>query len=241
MFAPGAFAASGDLFISEVVEGSTNNKALEIFNDTDAPIDLAAQGYNVQMFFNGSATAGLTINLAGTLADDDVFVLAHASADPAILAVADQTNGAGWFNGDDAVVLRKGTDVIDVVGQIGFDPGTEWGTGLTSTADNTLRRKATVTDGDLNGADVFDPAGRLRDERLRRARRPFRRPAAGGSGSIRREHDADERREQRRDGRVGRDHVQRAGRRHAGDLHDLLHDERCAPVRPPGLGDELHP
>ena len=32
-----------------------------------------------------------------------------------ILAQADQTNGSGWFNGDDAVVLRKGTVVIDVL------------------------------------------------------------------------------------------------------------------------------
>ena len=48
--------------------------------------------------------------------------------------------------------------MIDVIGQVGFDPGTEWGTGLTSTQDNTLRRKAAVTDGDPIGSDVFDPA-----------------------------------------------------------------------------------
>jgi len=156
--APGAFAASNDLFFSEYVEGSGNNKALEIFNDTGAPIDLGAQGYSVQMFFNGSTVNPLTINLTGSVADDDVFVLAQATADPAILAVADQTNGAGWFNGDDAVVLRRGVDVIDAIGQVGFDPGTEWGTGLTSTADNTLRRQASVIDGDPNGSDVFDPA-----------------------------------------------------------------------------------
>jgi hypothetical protein len=87
-----------------------------------------------------------------------VYVVAQSSASAAILAQADQTNGAGWFNGDDAVVLRKGTFVIDVIGQIGFDPGTEWGTGLTSTADNTLRRKASVCAGDPNGSDAFDPA-----------------------------------------------------------------------------------
>ena len=156
--APGAFAASNDLFFSEYVEGSGNNKALEIFNDTGAPIDLGAQGYSVQMFFNGSTVNPLTINLTGSVADDDVFVLAQATADPAILAVADQTNGAGWFNGDDAVVLRRGVDVIDAIGQVGFDPGTEWGTGLTSTADNTLRRQASVIDGDPNGSDAFDPA-----------------------------------------------------------------------------------
>ena len=155
-FAPAAFAASGDLFFSEYVEGSSNNKALEIFNDTGASIDLAAQSYNVQMFFNGSATAGLTINLAGTVADDDVFVLAQASA--VFAAQADQTSAASWFNGDDAIVLRRGTTVLDVIGQVGFDPGTEWGTGATSTADNTLRRKAAITDGDSNGSDAFDPA-----------------------------------------------------------------------------------
>lgn len=151
-------SAATELFLSEYIEGTSNNKALEIFNDTGAAVDLAAGGYSVQMFFNGSTSAGLTINLVGTVVDGDVFVLAQSSASAAILAQADQTNGAGWFNGDDAVVLRKGTTVIDSVGQIGLDPGTEWGSGLTSTADNTLQRKGTVTAGDTNTSDAFDPA-----------------------------------------------------------------------------------
>jgi len=45
-----------------------------------------------------------------------------------------------------------------VIGQIGNDPGTQWGTGLTSTQDNTLRRKPTIQSGDPNGSDVFDPS-----------------------------------------------------------------------------------
>lgn len=151
-------AAPTELFFSEYIEGSSNNKALEIYNGTGAPVDLGANGYNVQMYFNGSATAGLTINLTGTVANGDVFVLAQSSANATILAQADQTSSAGWFNGDDAVVLRKGTTVLDVIGQIGFDPGTEWGTGLTSTADNTLRRKPSIESGDSNGADSFDPS-----------------------------------------------------------------------------------
>jgi len=155
---PASAAPPSELFLSEYVEGSSNNKALEIFNGTSTPVDLASGGYSVQMFFNGSTSAGLTINLTGTVAAGDVFVLAQASAAAAILAVADQTNGAGWFNGDDAVVLRKGTAVIDSVGQVGTDPGTEWGTGLTSTADNTLARKSSVTSGDSNTSDAFDPS-----------------------------------------------------------------------------------
>ena len=49
------------LFFSEYIEGSSNNKALEIFNSTGAAIDLAASGYVVQYYFNGAMTAGLTI------------------------------------------------------------------------------------------------------------------------------------------------------------------------------------
>ena len=60
-----ASAASTDLFFSEYVEGSSNNKALEIYNGTGSAVNLATGVYNIQMFFNGSATAGLTINLTG--------------------------------------------------------------------------------------------------------------------------------------------------------------------------------
>jgi len=151
-------AAPTELFFSEYIEGSSNNKALEIYNGTGAAIDLADGGYNIQMYFNGSASAGLTINLTGSVVDGDVHVVAQASANATILAQADQTNGAGWFNGDDAVVLRHGAEVIDVIGQIGFDPGSQWGSGLTSTADNTLRRKAAIEAGDVDGTNEFDPA-----------------------------------------------------------------------------------
>jgi predicted extracellular nuclease len=161
LFVGGTSVASGaatELFFSEYVEGTSNNKALEIFNGTGAPVNLGTEGYNVQMFFNGNPVSTLTINLSGTVASGDVFVLAQSAANSTILAQADQTNGSGWFNGDDAVVLRKGTSVIDSIGQAGFDPGTEWGTGLTSTADNTLRRKAGIEAGDTNHTDVFDPS-----------------------------------------------------------------------------------
>ena len=147
-----------ELFFSEYLEGTSNNKALEIFNGTGSEIDLGISGYRVQMFFNGSSSAGLTINLTGTVGSGDVFVLAHGSAAGSILGQADQTSGATWFNGDDAIVLLKGATVIDSIGQVGFDPGTEWGSGLPSTADNTLRRKASVFGGDSNLFDTFDPS-----------------------------------------------------------------------------------
>ncbi|WP_229400419.1 lamin tail domain-containing protein [Micromonospora okii] len=152
-----ASAAPTDLFISEYVEGSSNNKAIELYNGTGAPVDLAAGGYRLQFHFNGSAAA-TTVALTGTVAAGDAFVFAAASAAPAILAEADQTTTIGLFNGDDAVVLRRGDAVLDSIGQVGVDPGTEWGTGLTSTENNTLRRLPTVTSGDPDPSDAFDPA-----------------------------------------------------------------------------------
>jgi predicted extracellular nuclease len=110
------------------------------------------------MYFNGSNSAGLTVNLTGSIPANGVFVLAHGSANATILATANQTNSSGWFNGDDAIVLKNGNTVLDSIGQVGVDPGSEWGTGFTSTADNTLRRKTSITTGDVSINNSFDPA-----------------------------------------------------------------------------------
>jgi predicted extracellular nuclease len=153
-----AQSAPTELFISEYIEGSGQNKALEIYNGTGAAVDLGALGYSVFFSFNGG-TSTRTIPLVGTVANGDVFVIAQATADQAILAQADQTDtSTSWFNGDDFVALRKSGATVDGIGQLGVDPSTEWGTGDTSTADNTIRRKATVERGDTNETDAFDPA-----------------------------------------------------------------------------------
>jgi predicted extracellular nuclease len=151
-------ASSQDLFISEYIEGSSNNKAIEIYNGTGADINLTAGGYKLRVYFNGSEAIGFEVALTGMLNAGDVFVFAHELAHPSILSQANLTTRSGLFNGDDAVALVKGDTIIDVIGQIGSDPGTEWGSAATSTADNTLRRKTSVTDGDTNGSDAFDPA-----------------------------------------------------------------------------------
>ncbi|MEJ2416457.1 MAG: ExeM/NucH family extracellular endonuclease [Exilibacterium sp.] len=149
--------AAEDLYFSEYIEGSSYNKALEIYNGTDTDIDLSA--YSVAIYFNGSTTAGNSISLNGTLAAGDVFVLAHTSADTEMLTVADQTSGRVSFNGDDAVALVKTENgaAVDVIGQIGVDPGSEWGSGDTGTQNNTLRRLESLSDGRTNGTDEFDP------------------------------------------------------------------------------------
>ena len=148
--------APGDLFFSEYVEGTSNNKALEIYNPSAGSVNLSTAGYSVQIYSNGGTSAGTTIALTGTVAPGGVFVLKHASASASI--AAQQTSASLSFNGDDAVVLKKGTAIVDVIGQIGFDPGTAWSANGVSTLDQTLRRKVGILQGDTNGSDVFNPS-----------------------------------------------------------------------------------
>src|SRR6476619_8319268 len=158
---PASAAPPSELFFREYVEGSSNNKALEIYNGTGATIDLGAAGYNVQVFTNGSPTGGSPIALTGTVTNGDAYVLANSTGtnDPVLRAATDQFSGSVTYNGNDAVALRKGSTVIDVIGQIGTDPGAAgWGADPTNTTDNTIRRKTSVTTGDPDGSDAFDPA-----------------------------------------------------------------------------------
>lgn len=140
------------LFFSEYIEGSGYNKGVEIFNGTGEEVDLA--GYEIHIYRNGSNHADRQIPLAGVLPHGDVFVVAHSSASFA----ADLKTNALDFNGDDGVALVKDGVILDFIGDTLGDPGAEWGSGDTSTKDNTLRRRPEVTAGDANPNDPFDPA-----------------------------------------------------------------------------------
>jgi len=81
------------------------------------------------MYFNGSTTAGLNINLTGSVPNNDVRP-AQSNASATILAQADQTNG-----GDGSMVTTRlyyvrvdEWSVVDAIGQI-VHPGTEWAAG----------------------------------------------------------------------------------------------------------------
>jgi len=149
-----------NLLFSEYVEGSSNNKAVEIINLSGSSVDLSAGAYKILLYSNGASSPSATIILTGSVANGDVHVVANTESNANILARTDQTSGSLTFNGDDALalVVGVGNDVLDVIGQIGFDPGTAWGTDPTITLDKTLRRKGTVTIGDRNGSDAFDPS-----------------------------------------------------------------------------------
>lgn len=131
-----------ELFISEYVEGSRNNKALEIANLTSNAIDLSS--YSIKKQSNGAGGWINELALSGTVNVNDVFVMIHYQADDqTLLTEADlvgpsSNNGSPVnFNGNDAVGLFKNDVLIDIIGVLGeTDKNFE---------SMTLRRKLTIT------------------------------------------------------------------------------------------------
>jgi hypothetical protein len=142
-----SFGQATDLYFSKYGEGSSNNKFLEIYNGTGTAVDLS--NYSIELYANGAATASNTQTFtAGTMiAAGDVYVLRNSGAAlTAILNASDISSSVCNFNGDDAVALKKLGAVLDVIGQIGTDPGSSWPVAGTTvgTVDHTLIRKLSV-------------------------------------------------------------------------------------------------
>jgi len=150
-----ALAQTTDLLITEYVEGSSNNKAVEIFNGSGDPINLGA--YSLLLYANGASTPNQTMALdAVSLDTGESFVLVNSNAGVELLAYANQVSAALTFNGDDALVLVANEEVIDSIGTTGFDPGSSWSCADGTTANHTLRRRAEVCNGDNVTDDAFD-------------------------------------------------------------------------------------
>lgn len=147
-----------NLYFSEYAEGSSSNKAFEIYNAAAADADLTS--CEVNFYFNGGAAPSNTINLAGTLVAGDVLVVCDDSIDPLVFdpMLCDVLDNGSFYNGNDALELVCSGTVLDVIGQIGTDPGSEWVGGGVGTQNETIRRDCAVTTGDSNGADAFDPS-----------------------------------------------------------------------------------
>lgn len=143
---------STSLIISEYVEGSSTNKAVEIYNTTAAEISL--DDVVVEAYFNGSTTA-TALKLSGTLGAGKTFVVGSAPDGSALVDKLDQRETRGLWNGDDALVLKRAGVVLDSLGQVGVDPGTAWSAGGVSTKDQTLTKTGCSVD--TTPDDEFSP------------------------------------------------------------------------------------
>ena len=160
--------ASPNVFFSEYIEGSSNNKAIEVYNGTGSTIDLSE--FSVKLGANGGDW-GNSIVLSGFLAPGEVYVIYNPSAGAEIQAVGDVSSDVTYFNGDDALGLFFNEFLIDVIGHPGVDPGTSWDVaGIAgATAEHTLIRKLSVTEGNTNwvnsaGTDASNSEWVVRDQ-----------------------------------------------------------------------------
>jgi endonuclease I len=108
--------STNELFISEYIEGSSNNKAIEISNFTGETVNL--NSYSLARNINSGANWGEMLQLEGQITNGDVYVISKGNADQQILNNSDQLSSADAisFNGDDPVGLFKDNNLIDVFG-----------------------------------------------------------------------------------------------------------------------------
>jgi len=131
------------LFFSEIIEGSSNNKAIEIYNPTDAEVDLSL--YSVRENYGSGDN---TLALSGMLAAGEVYVICTDQAGTEITAECDLAlsyPSISHFNGDDSLQLLFNTTVIDQ-----FIAEADAGTGDAAKdiyGEHTFVRLATVVEG----------------------------------------------------------------------------------------------
>ncbi|MEA1987371.1 MAG: lamin tail domain-containing protein [Candidatus Marinimicrobia bacterium] len=146
-----------DLMFSEYVEGSGQNKALEVYNPRTDTVNLG--NYIIKGSHNGDNDWNYaTFDFPSVeLAPGEVYVLATTDADSAMKAKADTlmaygTNKIVYFNGNDARALYYSIIQLDVIGKP--DEDIYWDVAGVSgaTAEYTLIRKSTVTSGNTDWA-----------------------------------------------------------------------------------------
>ena len=159
-----------NLFFSEYGEGSSNNKYFEIYNPTNDTVDLTNYAFarvNNSPTTNGVYEYWVDFDSAAIILPNDVYVVAHPSADSLILIETDMEYGS-LSNGDDGFALVYGINpgspmspsaggyqILDWIGDWNGDPGQGWEVaGVTNaTRNHTLIRKCPISEGDTSWAN----------------------------------------------------------------------------------------
>lgn len=118
--------------------------AVKLYNPTNASINLS--GYTLAFYNNGNTSATGTYNLSGTIAAKGTLITGNGDyCNTQCTSGCDITNSNVGVNGNDVVVLRNGTTVLDMIGLLGYDPGSSgWKVGGVSNALkwHTVTRKS---------------------------------------------------------------------------------------------------
>jgi hypothetical protein len=158
----GTGSSQTSLIFSEYIEGSSFNKAIELFNATPDTLDLA--NYRIAQSVNGGGWAYWHYFPTGAmLAPQETWVMVHAQVSATYFdtTLANQVipgSSVVNHNGDDARAIEVTNDggqtwtIIDIIGDPNNDPGTGWPVAgvANATADKTLIRKPHISSGNTD-------------------------------------------------------------------------------------------
>ena len=125
--------AENALIISEYMDGSGQNKYLELANISTETVDLT--NYKISIYANGKTTA-TNISLSGTL-DAGKVIVYRGSQSAELSGVETISHGSISFNGNDVIAITYNGEIVDILGTIGSDEN--------FAADKGLRRISSVT------------------------------------------------------------------------------------------------
>ena len=153
-------AQTPTLFFSEYIEGSGNNRALELYNPMEVQVSL--DEYRLVIAKNGGGWSDyFNFKTAAVIGPYSTYVLLHSSADSKLFPPenADELMLAGsgpQFTGDDAIALMKislnDTVIVDLIGDPDADPGFSWPVAgnANGTYEQSLVRKETIYFGNVD-------------------------------------------------------------------------------------------
>ncbi|AOW16149.1 hypothetical protein LPB03_01160 [Polaribacter vadi] len=136
-------AITNEIFFSEYLEGSSNNKAIEIANFTGQIVSL--KEYSVKLGSNGQDFGTQTLTFTNeSIADGDVFVIGNSQLEVCASEV-DISSNVTYFNGNDVLGLFKNGILIDIIGE--ENSSTTFGENV------TLKRKPSI----ISPNPVYNP------------------------------------------------------------------------------------
>lgn len=143
-----SFSSHAQLMFSQYIDGSANQKGLEIYNPDAGGVNLA--DYEVRQYSNGQTTPSATFKLQGSLSGKQKYLIGRSELQATLKDKVNLVAGVS-FNGNDALVLYYKGTAVDRFGRVGEDPS-NGGWGNPSSKGNSFKRKATA-----NNVTSIDP------------------------------------------------------------------------------------
>ena len=101
---------NSDIIFSEIIEGSLNNRAIELYNRSDKEVNLNNYSLEIQLT-NGNKT----LQLEGSVLPCSTFTIVYSDADDELKGRANQISEELMFNGSQPIKLKKGNKEIDIL------------------------------------------------------------------------------------------------------------------------------